>query len=905
LPVIQGGGKAVSNQQAFRFRNDDGNETGATWMSPGNNVNQTIQTGLGNRFRIRFVVEETAAGTLNLLGRLHYSLDGGTYTELTTGSSYIRAIDSKNDGWSITDGDPTTQQIFTGTFVAGTFSNDGDCENATLTSAFTELEYCLYIYDATGSSTIDLRVYDSAAALDNYYQTPRVTVSEIAAQTVSLNTLSIESKVEDINVSPAAVSQTLDSLILESSAQSLDIPPIIPLNTLKLTAERPYPNIADIDFETGDLSEFDSVTDPDNDLSVTQRASMFGNWGMEVVIDDTNAVYGTKVHTGNGDYLRVRYYINPNGFTRPSADAEFGILRVHLSASPHSLIRSAIKYEYSTGKYYIRGETYEDDQTFIYTSFYEISNDMHFVEIEVYRSATNAHIKLWVDGVLKQTIDGLDINDAFDLVDETYFGAVYGVDAGTSGTIYFDKLSISGASLAVVPSFITVSPGVATTTLDTLILESIVNDLSVVTIGALSVALNSLPVESLLEDLNISPAAVSTSLDTLILNALAEALDIPPLILLNTLILNDIVENINVSPGAVISVLDTLALSSLIEELNISPAAVSTLLDTLILGSSAEFLSVVLGAAAIQLNSLILDSSAEDVSFPITIGLDSLTLQSLIQALNVSPGAVSTALSTLVLLSSTQDISIALGAASILLDTLELSTSNISLNVSPGAVSVQLDDLILRGLTIPLEVVTVGPLTITVDTLELLSNLQNATISPSAISITLDTLELDTQAIDINVLVGAVSILLNSLAIDSIVEDIVVAPGAVTSSLDTLVLDSSTPDISFLPGAVTTTLDTLEFESYADTITVIAAPLIVLLGTLPFQSQAVSLAIAPAGAALPLETLLLNSEIIDLLVAIMYPTVAGGVTISDRLISDILLSDTAISDISITDSDHG
>jgi hypothetical protein len=253
LPVIQGGGKAVGNQQAFRFRNDNEDEINATWMSPGNNVDQSIQIGLNNRFRVRFVVDESAGGTLNLVGSLFYSLDGGTYTSLTTGSSYIRAIDSNNDGWTIDDGDPTTQQIYTGTFVGGFFSDDGNCAAVSLDTNFTELEYCLYIFDATGSSTIDLRVYDTAAALDNYNQTPRITVQEsVQPQTVSLNTLELNSNVQDVIVSPAATSQTLNTLEITSQIENVEIslPLSVSANTLILNSQ-----IEDIAVVAGAVSQ--------------------------------------------------------------------------------------------------------------------------------------------------------------------------------------------------------------------------------------------------------------------------------------------------------------------------------------------------------------------------------------------------------------------------------------------------------------------------------------------------------------------------------------------------------------------------------------------------------------------------------------------------------------------------
>jgi hypothetical protein len=51
--------------------------------------------------------------------------------------------------------------------------------------------------------------------------------------------------------------------------------------------------VADIDLESGDLSEFSGTVTDGGDLSVTQAAALAGSeYGLQCVIDDTTAVYG-------------------------------------------------------------------------------------------------------------------------------------------------------------------------------------------------------------------------------------------------------------------------------------------------------------------------------------------------------------------------------------------------------------------------------------------------------------------------------------------------------------------------------------------------------------------------------------------------------------------------------------
>ena len=167
---------AVTNQTDFRFRVNSGNEATATWLA---NINTNISIDVDTSFRYRVVVAETAGAsnpeTVNLL--LFFSLNGGTFT-LITDSTAVQFASFTGSS----DGDATTQQVGSGTFVAGELDNTGAVANLDLQSSETEMEYCLTIDSGqvANDDTIDLRAFNSGVALDNYGNTGRATAIESA-----------------------------------------------------------------------------------------------------------------------------------------------------------------------------------------------------------------------------------------------------------------------------------------------------------------------------------------------------------------------------------------------------------------------------------------------------------------------------------------------------------------------------------------------------------------------------------------------------------------------------------------------------------------------------------------------------------------------------------------------------
>jgi hypothetical protein len=138
----------------FRGRNDNVSLNSGTWTHASiTDWSQAVDVP----FRCRWSVEETNGANFNFTGVLECRLNGGTYQNITTSSTIVKAVASSN----FNDGDVTTQ-LFAGSsqaFTAGEGVEDGDPADKTLNAQVTEHEYCLQINsaDVANNDTIDIR----------------------------------------------------------------------------------------------------------------------------------------------------------------------------------------------------------------------------------------------------------------------------------------------------------------------------------------------------------------------------------------------------------------------------------------------------------------------------------------------------------------------------------------------------------------------------------------------------------------------------------------------------------------------------------------------------------------------------------------------------------------------------
>lgn len=169
------------DQDSFRGRNDDGNETGASWKTGSPNQNWT--QAVDENFRVRFLVQNTNSKVgYNQSFRVQCNYNGGGWFDVTAESSILRASASDY----LTDGADTTQQLGSGAFITDNNGvEDGDgyttaCPTFTAGGEW-EGEYCLQIIgaDVEHNYTFQLQLeLNDNTLLDYYTNTPTITVNK-------------------------------------------------------------------------------------------------------------------------------------------------------------------------------------------------------------------------------------------------------------------------------------------------------------------------------------------------------------------------------------------------------------------------------------------------------------------------------------------------------------------------------------------------------------------------------------------------------------------------------------------------------------------------------------------------------------------------------------------------------
>jgi len=176
---------ASFTQHTFRGREDDGNETTATWKATqGTDWTQAVDTN----FRVRFCAQEGAnCGKNNVVWQLQHNLAAAGWVTTNNTSTIVRSTASPN----LADAANVTEQLTggTGTFQGATGFDEvngaaGGASMDLAASGHAECEFCVQIRgaDVTDGQTLQLRITDAGNALAAYTDTPTITVSEPQSQ---------------------------------------------------------------------------------------------------------------------------------------------------------------------------------------------------------------------------------------------------------------------------------------------------------------------------------------------------------------------------------------------------------------------------------------------------------------------------------------------------------------------------------------------------------------------------------------------------------------------------------------------------------------------------------------------------------------------------------------------------
>lgn len=197
------------------------------------------------------------------------------------------------------------------------------------------------------------------------------------------------------------------------------------------------------DYESANLAAWaGQVTAGSGAISVTDKAAIVGNYGMQVDL------------TGQGDQAYV-FDLSPNRETtyRASFYLAIGDLSM-LTGSEHTIfavrddvapqLAATLRLRFMAGAYQVAAVAARDNGTWAWTPWSTIDKEtLLSLEWEAGQGPglDNGELRLLVDDQLVATLGGLD-NDQL-RVDRALLGAIFGVDNGTTGALFFDQFESS------------------------------------------------------------------------------------------------------------------------------------------------------------------------------------------------------------------------------------------------------------------------------------------------------------------------------------------------------------------------------------------------------------------------------------------------------------------------------
>jgi hypothetical protein len=218
------------------------------------------------------------------------------------------------------------------------------------------------------------------------------------------------------------------------------------------------------DFESGDLNQWTSAATDNGDLSASDSADYWGRYGLRALIDDTNALYVSDDSPASETRYRTRFYVDPNSLSMGAGEI-LDLLAGYNGAT--QVLR--VQMQKVSGTYQLRAGLLSDAGSWTDTSWYAIQDAWTAVEIDWQALAYDGSLSLYVGGAFKQSLTRID-NDTRKL-GSVRLGAM-GVDAGTSGALYFDDFEsrrYSYIGLLLDPGVDTGSPSESSSLLDGLI----------------------------------------------------------------------------------------------------------------------------------------------------------------------------------------------------------------------------------------------------------------------------------------------------------------------------------------------------------------------------------------------------------------------------------------------------
>jgi len=169
---------------------------------------------------------------------------------------------------------------------------------------------------------------------------------------------------------------------------------------------------------------------------ISTEAEYAGTYGMAVSVEETTARYGEFTDPSDDTICVLDCWLDPNTLTMAENDEYIFATGVEAGAGVDA-VRLSLKY--SSG-YVVYASARADDDAYTASSEYSISDAYTHVRLVWFASTGDGNddgfMLLYIDGVFKEAVTGED-NDTLN-ADTVRYGAVSGLDAGTSGVFFMD-----------------------------------------------------------------------------------------------------------------------------------------------------------------------------------------------------------------------------------------------------------------------------------------------------------------------------------------------------------------------------------------------------------------------------------------------------------------------------------
>jgi hypothetical protein len=189
------------------------------------------------------------------------------------------------------------------------------------------------------------------------------------------------------------------------------------------------------DFESGDLSGWSSSRTGGGDLHVSAAAAIFGNYGMEVLINGNGPIFVERDHIAPESRYRVHFYLDPNSIGMDDGDS-LAVFRGYSSNSTPLVIYLSA----TSGGYQLQLVVIDDGGNLLWSDLVQLGDGPQQIDLDwaagTAPGANDGSVTFEVNGEPALLLVSLD-NDGHRL-DEVRLGAVGGIDGGTRGSFYID-----------------------------------------------------------------------------------------------------------------------------------------------------------------------------------------------------------------------------------------------------------------------------------------------------------------------------------------------------------------------------------------------------------------------------------------------------------------------------------